>query len=263
MNDLRELYQELIIDHGYSPRNFGRLENANYSKEGYNPLCGDKLKLYMLISGGIIKDVKFEGAGCAISMASASLMTECLIGKTLQEFQTIFSGFHELITGDKDRVDTEKLGKLMVLGGVAQYPSRVKCATLAWHTAKACIENDVEKVSTEKIISLTTAAEAHIIKMLAQKPNAIGFRLSVKQTGCTGYMYMPEIVGESAPDDLQVKQNDFTIYIDKSAVNMIQGTEIDYVKKGLGVSQLVFNNPNAKSLCGCGESFNLRESADE
>src|SRR3990167_10442449 len=142
MNDLRELYQELIIDHGYSPRNFGVLAGANYSKEGYNPLCGDKLKLHMIISDDIIQDVKFEGAGCAISTASASLMTESLIGKSMEEFHQIFSNFHELITGDKNHVDEEKLGKLLVLGGVAQYPSRVKCATLAWHTAKACVEKD-------------------------------------------------------------------------------------------------------------------------
>lgn len=147
MSDLRELYQELIIDHGHSPRNFGVLENANYSKEGYNPLCGDKLKLYMHIEEGRIQNVKFEGAGCAISTASASLMTEFLMGKNADDFAELFSDFHGLIMGAD--VDAEKLGKLRVLGGVAQYPSRVKCASLAWHTAKACIEKSEEKVCTE------------------------------------------------------------------------------------------------------------------
>jgi nitrogen fixation protein NifU and related proteins len=149
MSDLRELYQELIIDHGYSPRNFGTLAEANYSKEGYNPLCGDKLTLQMIISDDVIQDVKFKGAGCAISTASASLMTESLIGKSLDEFREIFSNFHELITGDNGHINEEKLGKLVVLGGVAQYPSRVKCATLAWHTAKACVEKSEELVCTE------------------------------------------------------------------------------------------------------------------
>lgn len=149
MSDLRELYQELIIDHGYSPRNFGALAEANYSKEGYNPLCGDKLKLHMMIVDDIIQDVKFEGAGCAISTASASLMTEALKGKSMEEFRQLFSNFHELITGDNTQVDEEKLGKLLVLGGVAQYPSRVKCATLAWHTAKACVEKSEALVCTE------------------------------------------------------------------------------------------------------------------
>lgn len=149
MNDLRELYQELIIDHGYSPRNFGALSEANYWKEGYNPLCGDKLKLYMRISNNIIEQVSFEGAGCAISTASASLMTEALIGKSLEEFDRIFSSFHELMLGNKPAVDEKRLGKLNVLAGVSQYPSRVKCATLAWHTAKACVEKNEALVSTE------------------------------------------------------------------------------------------------------------------
>jgi iron-sulfur cluster assembly protein len=113
------------------------------------------------------------------------------------------------------------------------------------------------------IISLTKAAEDHIKKMLSKKPEAIGFRLAIKQTGCTGYMYMPEIISQIPADDIQITLNDLAIFIDKNAVNMLQGTEIDYVTKGLGLSQLVFNNPNAKSLCGCGESFNLRESDNE
>lgn len=148
MSDLRELYQELIIDHGYSPRNFGALPDANFSKEGFNPLCGDKLKLQMRIADDIIRDVKFEGSGCAISTASASLMTESLIGKSVAEFHEIFSGFHELITGQAP-ANKDILEKLVVLGGVSQYPSRVKCASLAWHTAKACVEKSEELVCTE------------------------------------------------------------------------------------------------------------------
>jgi iron-sulfur cluster assembly protein len=114
-----------------------------------------------------------------------------------------------------------------------------------------------------KIISLTPAAEAHIKKMLSQKENAIGFRVGVKQTGCTGYMYLPEIISAIISDDIKVEVNDLSMFIDKNAVDMLKGTEIDYVNKSLGVSVLVFNNPNAKSLCGCGESFNLRERVGE
>lgn len=115
----------------------------------------------------------------------------------------------------------------------------------------------------KKMISLTSAAEAHIKKMLAQKANALGFRLAIKQTGCTGYMYMPEIITEINSEDVNIQANEISIFIDKNAIEMINGTEIDYVNKSLGVSVLVFNNPNAKSLCGCGESFNLRENNDE
>lgn len=149
MNDLRELYQELIIDHGYSPRNFGPLPEANYSKEGYNPLCGDRLTLHLQLEEGRIKAAKFEGSGCAISTASASLMTEILIGKSPLEFLEIFHLFHDIIQGADPQPHAEKLGKLMVLSGVSQFPSRVKCASLAWHTAKACIEKSSEMVSTE------------------------------------------------------------------------------------------------------------------
>lgn len=113
------------------------------------------------------------------------------------------------------------------------------------------------------LISLTSGAEAHIKKMLAQKPNAIGFRLAIKQTGCTGYMYLPEIITEAKENDIQFDTQDITIFIEKNAAKMLEGTEIDYVNKSLGVSTLVFNNPNAKSLCGCGESFNLREPENE
>lgn len=118
-------------------------------------------------------------------------------------------------------------------------------------------------MNTEKLISLTPAAEAHIKKMLSQKEAALGFRVGVKQTGCTGYMYVPEIISTIISEDLKIEVNGISIFIDKSAVEMLKGTEIDYVHKSLGVSVLVFNNPNAKSLCGCGESFNLKEMAGE
>lgn len=113
------------------------------------------------------------------------------------------------------------------------------------------------------ILSLTTEAKAHIKKMLSQKPQALGFRVAVKKTGCTGYMYLPEIVTQIPPEDLAFECDGFSIFIDKNALSMIQGTEIDYVTKSLGVSQLVFNNPNVKSLCGCGESFKVEENSHE
>lgn len=148
MSDLRELYQEVIIDHGRNPRNYGALDNANYIKEGFNPLCGDKLTVYIEVGEGVVKNVHFEGCGCAISMASASLMTDALKGKTIDAATALFKDFHQLITAG-DESTKERLGKLVVLAGVAEYPSRVKCATLAWHTAHAAMTHSKEAVSTE------------------------------------------------------------------------------------------------------------------
>ncbi len=140
MSDLRELYQELIIDHGRHPRNFGKLNDATCHKEGYNPLCGDKVTLYLLEKNGVVEKIQFEGSGCAISMASASLLTECLKGKTKPEFEEIFNAFHQLVTiGNLSEDLTLKLGKLAALAGVFEYPARVKCATLAWHTMKEAL----------------------------------------------------------------------------------------------------------------------------
>lgn len=146
MSELRELYQEVIIDHGRRPRNFGVLEQANFKKEGFNPLCGDKITIYLEEKNGVIADMRFEGCGCAISMASASLMTERLKGKSLAEAETLFSAFHQLVTENKS---SEMLGKLTVLGGVCEFPARVKCATLAWHTLKAALANENHTVTTE------------------------------------------------------------------------------------------------------------------
>lgn len=150
MSELRELYQEVIIDHGRHPRNFGVLENATKHQEGYNPLCGDKIILYVYENNGVILDLKFDGCGCAISMASASLMTEYLKGKTKEEIHNIFNLFHQWIMNEADsKICQEKLGKLAVLGGVREFPSRVKCATLAWHTLKAVLEGENLQVTTE------------------------------------------------------------------------------------------------------------------
>jgi len=142
-----DLYQEIILDHSKKPRNFGHLESSNAHADGYNPLCGDKLSLELLLEGDIVKDVRFVGAGCAISVASASLMTETLKGKTRAEAEKIFERFHQLLTSDT--VQTEELGKLAVFSGVREYPTRVKCATLAWHTLKAALGNSEQQVSTE------------------------------------------------------------------------------------------------------------------
>jgi nitrogen fixation protein NifU and related proteins len=147
MSALRELYQEVIIDHSKQPRNFGALLDANYSKEGFNPLCGDRVTIHILAENDIIAKVNFEGCGCAISMASASLMTETLRGKTRAQVEEIFQQFHQLITQGKAAADL--LGKLTVLAGVAEFPARVKCATLAWHTLKAALAGDTQPVCTE------------------------------------------------------------------------------------------------------------------
>jgi nitrogen fixation protein NifU and related proteins len=147
MNDLRELYQEVIFDHNRKPRNFGPLIGANRQAQGFNPLCGDRLELYLKVEGGAIKEVSFVGSGCAISTASASLMTESLKGKTEQEARALFKGFHDLVTGAGE--PPARLGKLAVLAGVREFPARVKCATLAWHTMQAALQNDPQPVSTE------------------------------------------------------------------------------------------------------------------
>jgi len=148
MFDIKDLYQEIIVDHNRSPRNFGKLDDADKTIEGFNPLCGDKLILYLKIEDQKIDDISFDGSGCAISVASASLMTDAMKGKSLTEAETLFNEFHNLITTDDD-VDTEQLGKLAALAGVKDYPARVKCASLCWHTLHSAIQGDDTPVSTE------------------------------------------------------------------------------------------------------------------
>ena len=149
MFDLKDLYQEVIVDHNRSPRNFGELDPPGRKLEGFNPLCGDRLILYLDQDGGRIADIKFNGYGCAISIASASLMTEGVKGKSVQEAEKVFADFHELLTCDDLDIDMTRMGKLAVLAGVRDYPSRVKCATLCWHTLHALLAGDDAPVSTE------------------------------------------------------------------------------------------------------------------
>ena len=149
MTDLQDLYQELILDHGRRPRNFRPLDGATRSAEGYNPLCGDKVKIYVRMDGDIVKDISFEGAGCAISTASASIMTETLKGKTRAEAEELFQTFHDLVTGRQAQLDAPELGKLAVFSGVSEFPIRVKCATLSWHTLRAALNGEGEVISTE------------------------------------------------------------------------------------------------------------------
>jgi nitrogen fixation NifU-like protein len=148
MSDLRELYQEVIFDHYKHPRNFHRIEGADRMAEGYNPLCGDTVKVYLKVENGIVAEVGFEGCGCAISTASASLMTEAVKGKTVAEAEKLFGEFHAMIT-DPQQPAHHDLGKLEVLCGVKEFPTRVKCATLAWHTLHNALEGRAEPVSTE------------------------------------------------------------------------------------------------------------------
>lgn len=149
MSDLNELYQEVILDHNNRPRNFRALGGANRRAEGFNPLCGDRLTLFLLVDDGVIRDVGFQGSGCAISRASASLMTEAVKGKSVAEAEALFERFHRMVTSPPD-APVEPLGKLSVLAGVREFPVRVKCASLAWHTMKAAVKQDKpEVVSTE------------------------------------------------------------------------------------------------------------------
>lgn len=150
-NDLRDLYQEVILDHNKSPKNYGTLSGSTHSADGHNPLCGDQLKLYLLVHGDTVEDVRFEGSGCAISTASASLMTEAVKGRSREEARELFREFHQLLTGDPSISSQagEALGKLAVFAGVREFPVRVKCATLAWHTLEAALSGTDKPVSTE------------------------------------------------------------------------------------------------------------------
>lgn len=147
---LRDLYQEVILDHNRRPRNFRVLEGANRTAEGYNPLCGDKVSIYLRVEDDIVREATFQGSGCAISKASASLLTEAVTGRRLDEVDALFQRFHRMVTAEpSEPVDVEGLGKLSVLAGVREYPARVKCATLAWHTLRAAVDATGEPVSTE------------------------------------------------------------------------------------------------------------------
>lgn len=146
--ELRELYQEYVLDHGRRPRNFRDPENTTHQADGYNPLCGDKITVKLVVDGDVIRDLGFQGAGCAISTASASTMTEALKGKTVTEARDLFGAFIAMVKGEAE-ADEETLDALAVFAGVAEFPMRVKCATLAWHTLNAALEGTGEPVTTE------------------------------------------------------------------------------------------------------------------
>lgn len=147
MNDLKELYREVILDHNRSPRNFGELKNADRVVNGVNPLCGDKMTLYLQLDGDRIDDIRFEGTGCAISVASSSLMTERVKGASIEATLALFDDVHEMLTTDSEPSD--KMEKLAALAGVREYPSRVKCASLGWHALKSALTGSDDEISTE------------------------------------------------------------------------------------------------------------------
>jgi nitrogen fixation protein NifU and related proteins len=147
MSDLRDLYQQVILDHNRKPRNFRKIAHANRTAEGYNPLCGDRITVEITVEDGVVKDVGFQGAGCAISKAAASMMTASVIGKPEREVDALFHSVHAMLTGTNG--PTAEVGKLAVFAGVREFPSRIKCATLAWHTLQAALHGAAEPVSTE------------------------------------------------------------------------------------------------------------------
>lgn len=150
LDEIRDLYQEVVFDHNRNPRNFRPMEDATRKIDGFNPLCGDRITLYVRVHDGVIEDVSFQGQGCAISTASASIMTEVVRGLSEQQAHDLFQTFHRITTGQEHEVQLEKLGKLAVLAGVRAYPARVKCATLAWHSLEAALKQDAEtSISTE------------------------------------------------------------------------------------------------------------------
>ncbi len=149
MSELSELYQQVILDHNKKPRNFRKLERANHSAEGYNPLCGDHLTIYVDLEGNSVKEIAFEGSGCAISKAAASMMTQAVKGKSKEQAEELFNEFHSMVTGELDEETEENnLGNLRIFAGVREFPVRVKCATLPWHTLHAALNNE-ELASTE------------------------------------------------------------------------------------------------------------------
>ena len=151
MSELSELYQQVILDHNKKPRNYQALEGANRKADGHNPLCGDQLTVYMRLEGDAVRDVSFVGQGCAISKASASMMTQAVKGKTREEAQTLFDEFHRMVTGELDEEsEPNHLGRLKIFAGVRDYPARVKCASLSWHTMRAALEGE-ESASTEDL----------------------------------------------------------------------------------------------------------------
>ena len=150
MSELRDLYQDMILDHNKRPRNRGKLDGANHKAEGFNPLCGDRVTVYVKTENDVVVDVSFEGSGCAISTASASMMTDAVKGKTLDQARQLFQRFRALVTEDDEtQGDPGSMGKLAVFSGVGQFPARVKCATLAWHTVNAALNDEAKPVSTE------------------------------------------------------------------------------------------------------------------
>ena len=159
MSELSELYQQVILDHNKKPRNFRRIEEANRRAEGYNPLCGDQLTVYMQLEDEVVRDVSFEGSGCAISKAAASMMTQSVKGKTKEEAETLFAEFHRMVTGELDeQTEPHHLGRLTIFSGVRDFPARVKCASLSWHTMHAALNNQ-EETSTEGALDPVAAQE--------------------------------------------------------------------------------------------------------
>ena len=149
MSELSELYQQVILDHNKKPRNFRKLEKANHTAEGYNPLCGDHLTIYVNVDGDAVQEIAFEGSGCAISKAAASMMTQAVKGKSRQQAEELFKEFHSMVTGELDEeTQANSLGNLKIFAGVRDFPVRVKCATLPWHTMQAAL-NKQDRVSTE------------------------------------------------------------------------------------------------------------------
>jgi nitrogen fixation NifU-like protein len=149
MSDLRELYQQVILDHNKNPRNFRELPNASRRVEGYNPLCGDHYTVYVDVDGNVIRDVAFTGSGCAISKASASVMSSTVKGKTVEEAEELFDTFHRLVTGEAGELDEDALGRLAAFSGVSEFPARVKCASLPWHTLHTALQGEEQVVTTE------------------------------------------------------------------------------------------------------------------
>lgn len=149
MSDLRELYQQVILDHNKNPRNFREMPDATNRVDGYNPLCGDHYTIFLKLEDGTIREVSFTGSGCAISKASASVMSSTVKGKSKEEAERLFETFHSLVTGDASGLSAAELGRLAAFSGVSEFPARVKCATLAWHTLRSALEGRDEKVTTE------------------------------------------------------------------------------------------------------------------
>lgn len=240
------LYQQMILDHSKKPRGF--VQNPEgCCLDAHNPLCGDQLKLCIEVNDGIVSKITFNGTGCSLSIAAASLLVDQGTGLTVKAFHDLAQGFLSMLTGG-DKIE----GKLAVFSGVLQYPMRVKCVTMVWHAA-------IEVLKKEPCPITASASCIDYWKKLIALQKGLGIVLEFKQLGCFGWQFVPTVVTVVPEGKQAYLLGDVTIWIDASIVPKIQGTQVDYIEEGLQQFKVVFKHPKAVQHCGCGESFVIKD----